>query len=65
APPAPAADTTDPLLQALGAESLTLDELQDRSGWPADRLAARLLDLELEGLVARLPGGRFQRLFAA
>ncbi|MDE2370323.1 MAG: DNA-processing protein DprA [Burkholderiales bacterium] len=65
APPAPAADTTDPLLQALGAESLTLDELQDRSGWPADRLAARLLDLELEGRLARLPGGRFQRRFAA
>ncbi|MDE2504429.1 MAG: DNA-protecting protein DprA, partial [Burkholderiales bacterium] len=60
-----AAAPADPLLRALGTEAMTLDELCDRTGWPAERLAARLLELELEGLVARLPGGRFQRLFAA
>ncbi|MEY3475342.1 MAG: DprA winged helix domain, partial [Pseudomonadota bacterium] len=35
--------------------------LADRTGLPAAQLQARLLELELTGQVARLPGGRFQR----
>jgi DNA processing protein len=35
--------------------------LAARTGWLADRLAARLLDLELSGRVQRLPGGLYQR----
>lgn len=51
----------DPLLDALGHDPVTLDALSARTGWPVDRLAVRLLELELEGLLARLPGGLFQR----
>jgi DNA processing protein len=51
----------DPLLEALGHDPVTLDSLSDRTGWDAGSLNARLLELELEGLVARLPGGLFQR----
>ena len=55
APPA------DLVLQALGHDPLTLDALIGRCGWPAHQLSAHLLTLELEGRVARLPGGLYQR----
>jgi DNA processing protein len=51
----------DPLLAALGHDPISLDGLQARSGWPTAELLARLLELELDGQVARLPGGLFQR----
>jgi DNA processing protein len=51
----------DPLLEALGHDPVTMDALQARTGWPTAELSARLLDLELDGRVARLPGGLFQR----
>jgi DNA processing protein len=54
------AGPADPLLAALGTEPATLDALMARTGWPASELTARLLDLELEGRVARLPGGLYQ-----
>ncbi len=50
------------LLQALGADPASLDALQARTGLPTPTLQARLLELELDGRVARLPGGLFQRL---
>ena len=53
------------VLRALGYDIRDVDELAARTGWPADRLNARLLDLELQGLVARLPGGRFLRIARA
>lgn len=53
---------SDPVLEALGYEPVTLDALVARTGWPAAELNVRLLDLELEGRVARLPGQLFQRL---
>lgn len=56
----PAAD--DPILAALGHDPLDLDTLSARTELPADRLLARLLTLELDGRVATLPGGRYQRL---
>ncbi|MEF7615261.1 DNA-processing protein DprA [Aquincola sp. MAHUQ-54] len=59
--PAQVPDDTDPVLRALGHEPATLDALIDRCGWPAPRLNARLLELELDGAVTRLPGGFFQR----
>ena len=52
----------DPLLDALGFDPVTLDALVARTGCPAAELNVRLLDLELAGLVGRLPGQRFQRL---
>jgi DNA processing protein len=51
----------DPLLAALGYEPATLDALCARTGWPAAELNARLLELELDGRVARLAGQLFQR----
>ena len=50
----------DPLLEALGFDPVTLDALVARTGIPAATLSARLLELELEGRVARLPGQLFQ-----
>ncbi|MCJ0765846.1 DNA-processing protein DprA [Variovorax terrae] len=52
------------LLQRLGHDPVSLDALMARTGLPAPELQARLLELELEGQVARLPGGLFQRLGA-
>lgn len=55
-------ESSDPLLQALGFDPVTLDALVARTGWPAALLNTRLLELEMEGLVARLPGQLFQRV---
>jgi DNA processing protein len=54
-----------PLLAALGHEPATLDALGARTGMRAADLNAQLLELELDGRVARLPGGLFQRRSAA
>jgi len=51
----------DPLLEALGHDPASLDALAARTGWTAAALNTRLLELELDGLVARLPGQLFQR----
>jgi DNA processing protein len=51
----------NPLLTALGFDAVSLDELQARTGIDTPQLQAQLLELELFGQVARLPGGRFQR----
>jgi DNA processing protein len=60
APPA-SSERADPLLEALGHDPVTLDALMARTGSPASALTARLLQLELDGLVARLPGGLYQQ----
>ena len=54
-------DGEDALLTALGQDPVTLDALLARTGDSAAALSARLLELELEGRVARLPGGLYQR----
>ena len=51
----------DPLLQAMGHDPVTLDALLARTGFGVAQINARLLELELEGRLARLPGGLFQR----
>jgi DNA processing protein len=56
-----ASEEKDPLLAALGHEPTTIDALLARTGLPMAELNARLLELELDGCVARLPGGLFQR----
>ena len=58
---APETDPRDPVLDAMGHDPIALDALIDRTGWPAHELSARLLELELAGHVARLPGQQFQR----
>ena len=49
------------LLDAMGFDPVSLDALMARSGWPAAELSAALLELELDGQVARLAGQLFQR----
>jgi DNA processing protein len=50
------------LLAHLGYAPVSLDALQARCGLDTANLQTQLLTLELEGWVARLPGGLFQRL---
>ncbi len=59
--PLPAVGRDDPVLQALGHDPATLDALCARTGWSTQELSARLLELELDDRVARLPGGLYQR----
>jgi DNA processing protein len=49
-------------LDTLGFDPADLDTLCERSGLTPETASAMLLALELEGLVSRLPGGRFQRV---
>ena len=51
----------DAVLDALGHDPVTLDALCARTGFSAQALSARLMELELEDRVARLPGGLYQR----
>lgn len=55
------AEGEDALLDAMGYDPIGLDALIARTGIPAPQLQAQLLELELAGDVARLPGGLFQR----
>lgn len=54
-----------PLLEALGFDPMSVDALVARTGMDAASLQVALLELELEGRVARLPGGLFQRMGSA
>lgn len=56
------AEGDDPVLAQLGFDPCTHDELAVRCGLTADALSVILLQLELGGRVASLPGGRIQRL---
>lgn len=63
APGAAASDETeDPVLAALGYDPIGLDALIARTGMDASTLQVALLELELDGRIARLPGGLFQRV---
>jgi DNA processing protein len=64
AAPAQAAPHEHPLLQALGFDPVGLDALVARTGIAPAALQAQLLQLELQGQAARLPGGLFQRIAA-
>ncbi|MBH1987320.1 MAG: DNA-protecting protein DprA [Burkholderiales bacterium] len=58
---ADAADV-DPILRAMGHDPVSQEALSARTGMGPGELGARLLELELMGQVARLPGQLFQRL---
>ncbi len=63
---APAADPApvdgDPLLDALGFDPCDVEIIATRARIPVEAVTARLLELELLGIVAAVPGGRYQRL---
>jgi DNA processing protein len=66
AEPMPADDTpAGSLLAAMGFDPIGLDALLARTGLPIANLQAQLMALEIDGQVARLPGGLFQRLARA
>jgi DNA processing protein len=56
-------DTDEPsLLKTMGFDPVSLDALIARTGISTAGLQVQLLELELAGQVARLPGGLFQRM---
>lgn len=59
---APCIRSADPVLTAMAFDPVDLDTLCVLTGQAGHTLSARLLELELAGSVARLPGQRFQRL---
>jgi DNA processing protein len=69
--PPPSPDAADPtgqaaaeaLLELLGPDPVGLDTLVNLSGLTVDTLSAMLLSLELDGRIATLPGGLYQRLY--
>jgi DNA processing protein len=52
----------DPVLAAIGYAAASIDEIAERTGLDAAKLAALLSRLEIEGRVQALAGGRFQRV---
>ena len=50
------------VLEHLGQDPVGLDELQIRSGLSVSQLQAELFQLELNGVLGRLPGGLYQQL---
>ncbi|HQS81243.1 MAG TPA: DNA-processing protein DprA [Thiobacillus sp.] len=53
---------SDPVLDALDGAPTTPDTLAQRTGLTLDALSAKLLTLELDGRIASLPGGRYQKI---
>jgi len=56
---------TDPdygkLIEAMGFDPVSVNQLSDRCGLTAEQLSSMLLILELEGRVSAVPGGYFQQ----
>lgn len=50
------------VLEALGFDPVELEKLCERCGLTPESASAMLLQLELDGFVSRLPGGKFQRV---
>ncbi|MGV2861769.1 DNA-processing protein DprA [Achromobacter sp. AGC39] len=62
APPPPPSLPDHPVLDAMGYDPLHVDAIQTRSNIAIGDLQAQLVELELEGRLARLDDGRYQRL---
>ena len=58
-------EAQDPFLDAMGASPVSLDQIAHRTGEAAGEIAARLSALQIDGHVAAMPGGLFQRLHAS
>jgi DNA processing protein len=55
--PAPLGVPQGPLLPFLGSEFLSIDSLIEKSGLTAEEVSSMLIELELQGAVACVPGG--------
>ena len=53
---------SDPVLTAMGFDPVSIDALLQRLKLPTDQLVARVTELELDGAIASMPGGKYQRL---
>ena len=58
----PIKDSESSVLDALGYDPVGLDAMQARTGLATAALQAALFSLEMQGQLARLPGGLFQRM---
>lgn len=54
--------TVSPLLEQMGFDAVAAETLIQRSGLTSEQVSAMLLSLELDGKVASLPGGYYQRI---
>jgi DNA processing protein len=52
----------DPLLAAMGYDPASIDALMERVDLPADQVMLRITELEIEGIITALPGGKYQRM---
>jgi DNA processing protein len=55
--------TDDALLALLSGGPLILDQLASRLGLTVEDVSVKLLAAEMQGAIAKLPGGLYQRLF--
>jgi DNA processing protein len=55
-------DGGDPLLMAMGYDPASIDALMERVDLPADQVMLRITELEIEGIIIALPGGKYQRM---
>jgi DNA processing protein len=46
----------------MGFDPVSIDALVERVTMPTEMVIARLTELELDGAIASLPGGKFQRV---
>ena len=56
-----AQNETESLIGHMSDEGTHVDALVERTGWPSEKIATLLTELELLGRVRRLPGGRYVR----
>lgn len=63
--PEPLGQESETLLAAIGHDAVSTDTLVERLGWPAQRVTAALVGLELAGRIAPAGHGQFQRLVDA
>ncbi len=59
--PFPLSDQQRQIIDSIGYASTTIDEITVETGLTAAEVSSMLLSLELNGLIAPLPGGRYSR----
>ncbi len=55
-------EALEPILSAMGYDPVSIDALVERVDLPTELVIARLAELEIDGLIAPMPGGKYQRL---
>lgn len=52
----------DPILAVMGFDPVNVEQIVQRTGLLPQQVTARLTELELEGLISSLPGGKFEQI---